>query len=428
MMRRRYIFWMVLALIMIFAPYAAEANPSETFKKVQLSNGLTLMYRVLKNEPMISMYAVFPIGMNLENRKGMAHLIEHLVFRGGSGYTFDDIIEATNRQGGEFNGYTSFYTTIFNYVVPKAKFDTALRIFNSSLWQIDLSESNVSLERKIVVHELDMDYALRIPYYPIFHYFYSEDFYSKDTVDAMTVQSIKDFYQTYYQPANATYIIAGDIDPKEIIAKLEQIQNGYGPKEVPKQALSEFDLPYQDVIEGRNLYPYQYEVLMAYQFDGLTAADRMVLKMFSYLYGRDYKINYDRNETQVYNVVNRSLGNRDYFGIYYLERKYPYSEASLKELKTKMLQYIRQFKKVDLRSIRKDFMRSVEVERAGSNQSAVDAVEYEVQRLTDPDNITVDSLDTLKRISNKDLERVIEKYLSQPPVWIVVKNNGTGGN
>jgi predicted Zn-dependent peptidase len=429
MMRKQNIFWVIMALIMVFAPFSVEAKPSESFKKVVLQNGLTLMYKVMKNEPMISMYAVFPIGFNLEKEKGIAHLIEHLVFRGGSGYTFKDIVEATSRQGGEFNGFTSFYNTIFNYVVPKTKFENAFQIFNGSIWQTDLSESNVALERKIVVHELDMDYAMRIPYYPIFHYFYAEEFYSKETVDAMTVQGIKDFYLNYYQPSNATYIIAGDFDPKEVIDKLGQIRNGYGEKEVPKSVLNEFSIPHQNVVEERNLYPYQYQVLLAYEFSGLTPADRMVLKMLSYLYGRDYKIDYQKNESKVYNVVSRSVGSKDYFGIYYLERKHPYSEESFTEVKANILKYIRQFKRVDLKAVRKEFVRSVEMERATSNQSAVDAVEYEVQRLTDPDNITVDSLDVLKKIDNKDLERVIEKCLSEPPTtWILVKNNGIGGN
>jgi predicted Zn-dependent peptidase len=245
----------------------------------------------------------------------------------------------------------------------------------------------------------------------------------------MTVPGIKEFYQNYYQPANATYIIAGDFDPKSVIAKLENIQNGYGKQEVPKSSLNQFNLPHEDVVEERNLYPYQYQVLLAYQFTDLSAEDRMVLRMLSYLFSNEYKIDYEKNESKEYKVVGRSLGNNEYFGIYYLERRHPYSDADYKELKANMLKFIRQFKKIDLKAARKDFVRAVEMERASSNQSAVDAVEYEVQRLTDPDNMTVDSLDVLKKIDNKDLERVIDKYLSKPPTTcILVKNNGEGAN
>jgi predicted Zn-dependent peptidase len=427
-MRRGKVFWLIMILVMFFTSYAAAAKPEETFKKVILSNGLTLMYRVMKDDPMVSIYSVFPIGMNAERQKGIAHLIEHLVFRGGSGFVFKDILEATNRQGGEFNGFTSFYSTVFNFVVPKDKFDNAFQIFNGSIWQTDLSETNVNLERKIVVHELDMDYAMRIPYYPIFHYFYAEDFYSKETVDSMTVQNIKDFYQTYYQPTNATYVIAGNIDPKAIIAKLEQVQNGFGKKAVPKGNLNEYNLPHQDIVEERNLYPYQYQVLMAYQFIGLSPEERMVLKMLAYLYSREYKIDYQKNESQVYNVVERTLGKEDYFGIYYLESRHPYTDEEYLEIKNNMTKFIREFKKLNLEAVRKEFIRAVEKERANSNQSAVDAVEYEVNRLTDPDNITVDSLEVLQKTNNRVLQQVIDKYLSgQPTSWILVKNNNVGG-
>ncbi len=427
-MRKRNAFWLIMALLIAFTSCAAAGKPAETFKKVVLSNGLTLMYRVMKDDPMVSMYAVFPIGMNTEGQKGIAHLVEHLVFRGGSGFAFKDILEATNRQGGQFNGFTSFYNTVYNFVVPKDKFDNAFQIFNGSIWQTDLSETNVNLERKIVVHELDMDYAMRIPYYPIFHYFYAENFYSKETVDSMTVQNIKDFYQTYYQPGNVTYIIAGNIDPKVIIAKLTQVQNGFGKKNAPKEILNEYNLPHQDVIEKRNLYPYQYQVLMAYQIFGLSPEERMVLKMLSYLYGREYKIDYLKNESQVFNVVSRTLGKEDYFGIYYLESRHAFTEEEYQNVKNNMLKFIRQFRKVDISAVRKEFIHAVEKERASSNQSAVDAVEYEVSRLTDPDNITVDSLEILQKINNQDLRRVIDKYLSsQPTAWILVKNNNAGG-
>ena len=55
-------------------------------------------------------------------------------------------------------------------------------------------------------------------------------------------------------------------------------------------------------------------------------------------------------------------------------------------------------------------------------------MEYEVQRLINPDNITVDDLPVLKELSLKDLERVMTQYFNKPPqTWILVNNSETEG-
>jgi predicted Zn-dependent peptidase len=428
-MKRQHFLWIVMTLILIIAPLNASAKPKETFTKMVLPNGLTLLYRVMKNQPMVSMRAAIPIGMNYPKRS-IAHLTEHMIFRGNSDYSFNDILDVTSRLGGTFSGETSFYATCYNYVVPKAGFNEAFKVFNSTIWSAGLAEQNIALEQKIVVHEAEMNYAARLEAYPILHYFYPENNDTEATVHAITRQDLKTYYQSFYQPGNVTYIIAGDFQPGDVIAALKQVKNIYGEsdKKISDATIKEFDLPHRDIVEERNLYPYQFQVLLAYEFDGLSAADRMVLRILSYLYGETNRIDYEKNELRPYYVAMRSVGNKDFFGLYFLERERPYDQKIYNEEKMNLLKFIRQFKKGDLKKQLKTVTFLVELERAQSNNSAADAVEYELQRLIDPENITVDSLEILKKLSNKDLTRVIDKCFSEPPVLnVLVKNVQEGG-
>ncbi len=419
----------ILILLTIIASFPLEAASNGSFNKVTLKNGLKVIYKIMPGQPRVSLNVVFPIGMSGEREKGIAHLAEHLVFRGGSGYTFDDIAEITMRNGGQFSGYTHLSATTYSYVIPKENVMTALRIFNGSIWKTDISENSVALERKIVLHELDMGYSERYQFYPIFRYFLPEFSYNTETIAAISSKELEEFLRAYYQPENATYVLTGDFDPKPILAELETVSNGYGVNSNKvKITPQDFDLPEKDVVESRNLYPYQYQIMLGYQFSQVPEKDRLIMEMLGMIYGYDSKINYEQNEFDVYNVFYRRVEEKVFFGIYYLGRNHPFETASFERYKASMLKYFREFKKVDLKREIQNLAQLVELEEIQSQETAEGAAQYEVSRLIDPDFITADTLAIIKKLTVKDLERVIDQYFNQPPrTWILVKNAKSGG-
>ncbi len=420
MNKMRHLIGMILAGLLVCAPLAGAAAPSGEFTTEKLANGITFKYKVLKDDPLVSINAKFPIGFYHQSVKGVPHLMEHLVFRGGSGYKFNDIAAVTTHQGGYFNGATSFYATTYNYVVPKAKFGEALKVFNGSLWKTDLTPENVNFEKTIVTHELDMGYA-RYNYYAAYRCFYPEMDISRQTVEAATPALLKDFYTTFYQPENATYIISGDFDPKEVKAQLEQLSNGYGRLDAAKPEVTAFDLPAGEQVESRNLYPFQYQLVMAYQWKGLSVKDRMLMTLLSYAYGYDSKIDYEHNQYKTYFTLARTIKDQSYFGLFYLERNQPFTPAGYAAEQETMRQYRRQFKKMDFAARVKELLKEVEMEKVQSRESAVDAAQYELNSL-DPENISDAELAILKKLTTKDLEQFVDAYLSQPPTtWFLVK-------
>ncbi len=422
MTKRRIFLWLVMAVMLIMATVNIEAKSKEAFQQVTLRNGLQLKYRVMKGDPMVSMSVVIPIGMNYVKKKSIAHLLEHMIFRGSAEYSFSDILNITNRRGGSFSGFTTLYATTYNYVAPSDDFEKAFKVFNSTIWSAALTEQHVALEQKIVLHEAELNYASRLPGYPLLRYFYPEHSDTPETVYAISAQDLKDFYQSCYQPSNATYIVAGDFQPEVVMAALEQVKNIYGAstQKISEQIMTEFSLPRQDIVEERNLYPYHYQVLLAYEFSGLSPAERMTLKVLGYLFGYSHRIDYEKNKFQEYYMITRSFREKDFFGMYYLERNQPYNEEAYTNIKTNLLKFIRQFKKVELKKALKELAFQVEFEKIASDQSAADAVEYEIQRLIDPDSITIDSWKAMNKLSERDLERVINKCFIQPPTTCIL--------
>lgn len=417
-----------IVLFLAFMTLPLHAASERGFTKVTLKNGLKVIYKVMKGQSRTSVNVVFPIGMNGEKEKGIAHLLEHLVFRGGAGYNFDDIAGITVRGGGYFSGFTYITATSFSYIVPNENFMKALKIFNGSVWNTDTSEASIALEKKIVLHELDMDYSERYEYYPLFHYLLPEFTYNADTIAQITPADLQKFHRTYYQPANATYIVAGDFEPKALLSELETISNGYGPGEGVQPEPWEFDLPTGEIVESRNLYPYQYQVMLAYQFKKMPEKDRIVLKLLGQIYGMEFKINYERNEFNFYYILYRHVGESDYFGIYYNEPNQPFDPEELERQKASMLKFFREFKKINLKQAIENLDQMVELEEARSQESAESAAQYEISRLIDPDFLTPDNISMIKKITVKDLERVIDRYFNEPPrTWVLVKNSKSGG-
>lgn len=410
----------VLFLGLMLSPGESLAATKETFETKVLKNGVTFKYKVMKDQPMVSINAVFPVGFSGEKAKGIAHLLEHLVFRGGSGYDFNDIAGVTTRKGGYFNGFTSFYATSYNYVTPKEQFNSALEVFNGCLWGLDLVDELIEMEKEIIVKELDMGYANRYQYYPMIKYFYPEMFHSKETLGKISAEDLQEFYLNYYQPDRVTYVIAGDIDPEQVAAELENISNFYGYREAVAVETPALDFPEGISFEERNLYPFQHQLLNVYQLSGLNERERMVLKLLSYMYGNDYKIDYLENRYKVYSVITRSVGDQDYFGVYYMERDNPYSEAQIIQEQKNLQRYFHEFRQIDFKRELKNFRTLIELEALQSQQSAEAAVAYEVQRLTDPDNITIDSLKILKKLKPKDLATVLDRYFNRDPDFSIV--------
>lgn len=410
----------MLVISLFVSPAFGQAAPQPGFTKVTLKNGITLLYREIKGEPLISVDAVFPVGMTSEKQRGLAHLLEHMVFRGGSGYHYTDIANVTHRKGGMFNGFTSTDVTSYNYVFPKEELARGLEIFNSSIWKTTLADEELTLEKKIVTHELNMDYSDRYKDYPIYSYFYPEFSYTPETVAAITADDIRSFQRTYYQPQKVTYLIAGDFDLDLVTKSLEQITQKQVTPEAPPD--SDLNLPSGEVVENRNLYPYQFEIMMGYQFNDLTPLERTMYRLLISLYGDDLKIDYENNEFKIYNLLNRALGKKDFFGIYYLERINSYSDARYAAEKARMSKYFREFQKMDLKKALTDIQDRIELEYMASQRSAPAAVEYEVTRLSDPDTLTIDALPLLKQITPKNFTEFIEKRFGGPPqTWILVK-------
>lgn len=190
-------------------------------KKV-LANGLTILIYPLHTIPKVAIHLWYGVGSKDEKdgQRGLAHLLEHMIFKGTSVLSESDINMISHKLSGNCNAFTSHDYTGYLFDFPKQNWHHALPLLADCMKNCTFKEDLLNAELKAVIQELKMykdDYKTSLaeemisaifpdhPYhYPIIGY--------KQDLWSITREGLLGFYKQHYVPNNATLIIVGDVD------------------------------------------------------------------------------------------------------------------------------------------------------------------------------------------------------------------------
>lgn len=230
------------ALAMAMSSVAMQTAPSTqpsalAHEKYTLPNGLTVILHQDKAIPKACVNLWYRVGARNEppGRSGFAHLFEHLMFMGTNrvpGNQFDVLMETG---GGQNNASTSLDRTNYFSSGPSNLLPTLLWLDADRLedMAITMTQEKLDTQRGVVRNER-RQVVENAPYmkayeaslqllYPSTHPYYNGVIGTHKDLEAGTVQDVKDFFGSFYAPANCTLVVAGDfeVDPtKALIAQL----------------------------------------------------------------------------------------------------------------------------------------------------------------------------------------------------------------
>lgn len=202
------------------------------FKKVLL-NGLTVLVRPLGLVPKVSTQLVYHVGSKHEQtgQKGLAHLIEHMIFKGTEKLSESDINVITEKLFGYTNAYTSHDATAYIFDFPTQHWKEALHMYADCMQNARFDEQMLNSEMKAVIQELKMykddyfnDLAEKMlqamfadhPYhYPIIGF--------KQDLWSVKRDTLFNFYKKHYVPNNAALVVVGDVTSEEVFEEAEKI-------------------------------------------------------------------------------------------------------------------------------------------------------------------------------------------------------------
>ncbi len=206
----------------LFAGRSASADifPAASFT---LDNGLTVVVTTNRRVPLVTQLLMYRVGAADEEagKSGIAHFLEHLLFKGTKTHPAGAFSDAIAAVGGRENAFTHQDYTGYWQTVPRSALETVLGFESDRMLNLQLQDAEVLPERQVVLEErrsrVDnrpgsqlseavMATLFRNHPYGIPIIGWEEEIHQLNTADAIA------FYETWYGPQNAILVLGGDID------------------------------------------------------------------------------------------------------------------------------------------------------------------------------------------------------------------------
>ena len=218
------------------APQAAPANPSTSGNDtmlVRLKNGLTVHIIRDSRFPLVCTRLFVGTGSANETAEqaGISHVLEHMVFKGTEKRPKGQVPRDVESLGGYLNAATSFDKTWFITDMPAKHWKTGMDVVKDMAFHPSLDPAELEAEKDVIVSELkggddtptrrlfeDLQVA------GLAHTVYGRPIIGfEKTIRAVTADDLRAYIRTWYQPQNMMLLVAGDIDPKAVLAHAEEL-------------------------------------------------------------------------------------------------------------------------------------------------------------------------------------------------------------
>jgi zinc protease len=234
--------WRALATLgAIFASIGAAAaaadfaDPADAMQREVLDNGLTLLTLEDPNTPVVSFQMWVKVGSRDERRyTGLAHLFEHMMFKGSENIGPEEHARLVQAWGGKLNAWTSNDFTVYFEDVPPEALPLVIDLEYERVAHLDISEHTLASERQVVLEERRLrseDDPEGRAYEALFSLLFQAHPYRwpvigwRSDVEKAPVEACRDFFDTYYVPNNLVIAITGNFDSA---AAAERIRATFG--------------------------------------------------------------------------------------------------------------------------------------------------------------------------------------------------------
>ena len=225
----------VLVGLALAAP--APAAPGEGVTSFTLDNGLQVVVLEDHRAPVVVQQVWYKVGAADEppGRSGIAHYLEHLMFKGTNDMAPGEFSDVVAANGGTDNAFTSYDYTGYYQRVAADRLDLMMKMEADRMRNLQLGDRDILTERQVVEEERNQRTASdpgslfseqRMAAQYLNHPYGTPVIGWKQEMEQLTLDDALSFYRTYYAPNNAVLIVAGDVQPDEVKALA---QEHYGP-------------------------------------------------------------------------------------------------------------------------------------------------------------------------------------------------------
>ena len=241
-----------VAVLLVPGSQAAVRPPKLDYTMTTLANGMNIVMLEDHSTPIVHLQMWYHVGSKNEKpgRTGFAHLFEHMMFKGSKNVEPEGHPSYVSSVGGQSNAYTNEDATVFWETVPAQYLPLVLWLEADRLASLRIEEKVFQTEREVVKEERRM----RIENQPygrlqeliadqafVAHPYKHPVIGSMKDLEAASIGDVREFFQTYYVPNNATAVLVGDFDAKEALSLVSQYLGRVPksdkpvPRDIPKE-------------------------------------------------------------------------------------------------------------------------------------------------------------------------------------------------
>jgi zinc protease len=230
-MRHLLVLVVIAAIVTAGRPVPAAEPPRAAVVAVTLDNGLRVLLLEDHRSPIVTVQTWYRVGSRNEARgaTGIAHFLEHLMFRGTARYGPGEFARLVERNGGQDNAFTSQDVTSYYVNLAADRLDLVLDLEADRMHNLLLDPKVIASEREVVIEERrtrtedDPGGALgeEVGAIAFRAHPYGQPIIGWPTdLTRITPAEIRAFYRTYYVPNNALLVVVGDFKAAEVLAKV----------------------------------------------------------------------------------------------------------------------------------------------------------------------------------------------------------------
>jgi zinc protease len=224
----------------------SEAGLKDQVFETLLPNGLKVILLENPKAPLVTFQIWYRVGSRNEEwgKTGLSHVLEHMMFKGTERVGGEEFSRIIQENGGNFNAFTSYDYTGYYENFSSDRVQVAIDLESDRMQNLILREEDFQTERMVVVEERrlrteDNPQAflleqMRATAFQIHPYRWPIIGWMED-LSRLTLEDLKSYYRTYYNPVNAFLVVVGDFKKDELLPKIEKAFRSYARGIVPNQ-------------------------------------------------------------------------------------------------------------------------------------------------------------------------------------------------
>lgn len=266
------------------------------YQTTTLANGMQVITLEDHSTPVAAVQVWYHVGSKDEkpNRRGFAHMFEHMMFRGTQNIGPKAHFEYIRRVGGDANAYTSFDNTTYIQVVPSNQVDMVMWLEAERMAFLKINDDYFDVERKVVAEEYrrgkEQPYGSALE--KVLEGVYEKHPYRWSPIGDMNelgeadAKELQEFWNTYYVPNNAALVVVGDIEHEKVVASAEQYF-GWIPKydDPPRVEVREPEQTERKTLKIKERNGPVPVVALGYRTVPMGHKDEMALEMLGTILG-----------------------------------------------------------------------------------------------------------------------------------------------